>query len=106
MVRSAGASNRSTPEARPLLGSTNSACYEVESSAQLILDVSKAANAHLELAEVLESLIVALKPRIHFHGSGVTVVDGDHARLHSLHVEGVDRRPGDSVETVLARAHN
>ena len=88
-------------------GSTNSAYrYEVESSAQLILDVSKAANAHLELAEVLESLIVALKPRIHFHAIAVGVIEGDYARLYSLHVEGVDRKPGDSVETVLARVQD
>jgi len=93
------------PEGPSLSGFSSSAYpYEVESSAQLILDVSKAANAHLELAEVLESLIVALKPRIHFHAIGIGVIEGDYARLYSLHVEGIDRRPGDSVETVLARA--
>jgi len=95
------------PEGPLLSGSMNSAYrYEVESSAQLILDVSKAANAHLELAEVLESLIVALKPRIHFHAIAVGVIEGDYARLYSLHVEGVDRKPGDSVETVLARVQD
>src|SRR6266576_70194 len=88
------------PEEPSLLGSSNSAVpYAVESSAQLILEVSKAANAHLELAEVLESLIVALKPRIHFHAISVGIIEGDYTRLYSLHVEGVDRKPGDSVET-------
>ena len=40
--------------------------YGAGSSAQLILDVAKAASSHLELAEVLEALIAALKPMIRF----------------------------------------
>ena len=40
--------------------------YGIHPSAQLILDVAKAASSHLELTEVLESLIVALKPTIRF----------------------------------------
>src|SRR5215831_4231819 len=78
--------------------------YAIQSSAQLILDVAKAASSHLDLAEVLEALIVALKPTIRFDGIGVIVIEGQYARLHSLHLEPVGRRPGESVESLLARA--
>src|SRR3989442_15237371 len=78
--------------------------YGTPSSAQLILEVAKAASSHLELAEVLESLIVALKPTIRFDAISVAVIEGEYARLHSLHVERVGRRPGESVESVVARA--
>ncbi len=77
--------------------------YSVQPSAQLILDVAKAASSHLELAEVLESLIAALKP-IPFHAISVFVIEQEYVRLHSLHVEGITRRPGESVESVAARA--
>src|SRR5436190_7781972 len=77
--------------------------YATSSSAQLILDVAKAASSHLELAEVLESLIIALKPTSRFDAIAVFVIEGDDVRLHSLHVERVGRRPGESVESVIAR---
>ena len=77
--------------------------YAIQSSAQLILDVAKAASSHLDLAEVLEALIEALKPTIRFDAIGVIVIEGEFARLHSLHMERVGRRPGESVESVLAR---
>src|SRR5438309_1978562 len=78
--------------------------YGIHSSAQLIRDVAKAASSHLELTEVLESLIAALKPTIRFDAIDVFVIEGDYVRLHSLHVERVGRRPGESVESVVARA--
>jgi formate hydrogenlyase transcriptional activator len=78
--------------------------YAIQSSAQLILEVAKAASSHLDLAEVLEALIVALKLTSPFDAIAVSVIEGDYARLHSLHVERVGRRPGESVESVLARA--
>src|SRR2546427_6598616 len=74
----------------------------VQSSARLILDVARAAS-HLELAEVLESLIATLKLTINFHAVAVFVIEGEYARLHSLHVEGIERRAGEPVESVLAR---
>jgi len=77
--------------------------HDVHSSANLILDVAKAASSHLELAAVLEALIKALKPSP-FHAIAVFVIEQDHVRLHSLHVEGVERLPGDTVERVVARA--
>jgi formate hydrogenlyase transcriptional activator len=78
--------------------------YAIQSSAQLILDVAKAASSHLELSEVLEALIAALKPTIRFDAIAVSVIEGEYARLHSLHLEGVGRKPGESVESVLERA--
>src|SRR2546426_1260034 len=77
--------------------------YGNPSSAQLILEVAKAASSDLELAEVLESLIVALKPTSRFDAIAVFVIEGEYVRLHSLHVERVGRRPGESVESVIAR---
>jgi formate hydrogenlyase transcriptional activator len=82
---------------------TSTTQERLESSAQLILEVAKAASSHLELTEVLESLIVALKPTIAFDAIAVFVIEGEYARLHSLHVERVGRRPGESVESVMAR---
>jgi formate hydrogenlyase transcriptional activator len=78
--------------------------YPRPSSAQLILEVAKAASSHLELADVLESLIVALKPIIRFDAVSVFVIEGEYIRLHSLHVERVGRKPGETVESVAARA--
>jgi formate hydrogenlyase transcriptional activator len=78
--------------------------YAIHSSAQLILDVAKAAGSHLELAEVLEALITALKPTIRFDAIAVSVIEGENARLHSLHLEGIERKPGEPVESVLKRA--
>src|SRR5438876_12173265 len=78
--------------------------YGTPSSAQLILEVAKSASSHLELAEVLESLIFALKPTSRFDAISVFVIEGEYTRLHSLHVERVGRRPGESVESVVARA--
>jgi formate hydrogenlyase transcriptional activator len=75
-----------------------------QTSAQLILDVAKAASSHLELAEVLEALIVGLKPTIRFDAIAVAVIEGEYTRLHSLHLDRLGRRPGESVESVLARA--
>jgi formate hydrogenlyase transcriptional activator len=77
--------------------------YATESSAQLILDVAKAASSHLELPEVLEALIVALKPISRFDAIAVIVIEGDYTRLHSLHLEWIGRKPGESVESVLER---
>lgn len=77
----------------------------IESRARLILDLAKALNAHLELADVLESLILALKPRIEFHAIGVVVLEGESTRVHSLHVEGVHRSRGEPIESVMTRVH-
>ena len=71
--------------------------HAIESRARLVLDLAKAVNAHLDLADVLESLIVGLKPRIHFQAIGVVVLEGEYTRVHSLHMEGVHRNRGESM---------
>jgi formate hydrogenlyase transcriptional activator len=80
--------------------------YAIESRARLILDLAKAVSSHLELADVLESLIVGLKPRIHFQAIGVVIVEGEYTRVHSLHVEGVHRNRGESIESVMTRVQS
>ena len=72
----------------------------------MILDLAKAVNAHLDLADVLESLIVGLKPRVQFQAIGVLVLEGDYTRVHSLHVEGVHRNRGESIESVMTRVQS
>jgi formate hydrogenlyase transcriptional activator len=83
--------------------SARSGTYPSETSAQVILEVAKAASAHLDLSDVLEALITQLKPLVPFDAIGVVVRDGDNAKLHSLHAEGVDRKAGESVESMMAR---
>src|SRR5581483_805340 len=75
----------------------------LQSSAQLILDVAKAASAHLDLSDVLEALMKGLTPHIHFEAIGVVIIEGDYIRLHSLHIEALVRRPGESIDSILAR---
>ena len=82
----------------------SAARHERESRAQMILEVSKAVNSHLDLAQVLEAVAIALNPRIHFHAVAVTVIERDQARLYSVHLEGLDTKPGESTESVVARA--
>jgi formate hydrogenlyase transcriptional activator len=78
----------------------------IESRARLILDLAKAVNAHLDLADVLESLIVGLKPRVQFQAIGVVVLEGEYTRVHSLHVEGVHRNRGESIESIMTRVQS
>ncbi len=73
----------------------------VETSAQLILEVAKAAGAHLDLTEVLQALITKLDARIHFDAIAVFVLDGENVRLHSLYADGY--RSGESTQSLLSR---
>jgi len=66
---------------------TGSERHAGETNAQVILGVAKAIGAHLELPEVLHALISQLRPMVHFDAIAVVVIDGEAARLHSLHVE-------------------
>lgn len=74
-----------------------------ENSAQVILQVAKAIVAHLELPDVLGALIATLKPMVHFDAVGIGIREGEAVRLHSLHIEGFPRLPGESVESLHAR---
>jgi formate hydrogenlyase transcriptional activator len=67
--------------------------------APIILGVSKAISAHLELSEVLKALTAQLKPMVHFDAIAVVVVDeGDVAKLQAVHIDapGPWNRPPDS----------
>jgi formate hydrogenlyase transcriptional activator len=74
-----------------------------EDKYRLLLEVSEAANSQLDLATVLEAVAHALAPSIHVGGVGVATVDGDSLVPHSLYIEGVERREGDSFADVVAR---
>ena len=69
------------------MNATGSERHAGETNAQVILGVAKAIGAHLELSDVLRALITHLQPMIHFDAIAVVVIDGDSARLHTLHVE-------------------
>src|SRR5437867_1922710 len=74
-----------------------------EATPPVILEVAKAISAHLDLSDVLGALITTLKPVARFDAIGIGVLDGDHVKLQSLHIEGMPRRAGESVQSILAR---
>lgn len=75
-----------------------------EYRAKLVLEVSKAVNAHLELGEVLDALSAALHPCIHFDAIGVSIIKDGQLRLYSIHIHDVPRNPGESVASHVARS--
>src|SRR5262245_35761041 len=77
--------------------------YASETNASVILEVAKAINAHLELTDVLGALVTTLKPMVQFDSIGVVVREGDFAKLHSLHIEGVPRDGKETVQSLLDR---
>jgi formate hydrogenlyase transcriptional activator len=72
-------------------------------SAPVILQVAKAISAHLELSDVLAALVTTLKPMVEFDSIGIVVRDGDQAKLHSLHIEGLQREEHESPQRLLER---
>jgi formate hydrogenlyase transcriptional activator len=68
-----------------------------------VLDVAKAASSHLDLSDVLQALMAALRPTIRFDAISVRVIEGEYARLHAIHHDGKERRPGESVQSLVAR---
>jgi formate hydrogenlyase transcriptional activator len=74
-----------------------------ETNAQVILDVAKAIGAHLDVSDVLEALTTRLKPMIQFDAVCVAVLEGEYTRIHSIHIEGVGRKAGESAQSILAR---
>jgi len=73
---------------------------------RLLLMVSEAANAELDLGGVLASVARVLTPIVQIDAIVIVTVDGDGLRPHAIHIEGVDRRPGESVLDAVARALN
>jgi formate hydrogenlyase transcriptional activator len=49
--------------------------------------VAKAISAHLDLSQVLQTLIAELRPMVNFDAAAVLVLEGEQARLHTVHVE-------------------
>jgi len=75
-----------------------------EEKYRLLLQVSEAANAQRDLAAVLDAVARALKPFVPVDAIGAITIDGEMARAHAIHIEGVDRRAGESVDELMARA--
>jgi formate hydrogenlyase transcriptional activator len=77
-----------------------------EDKYRLLLQVSEAANAQRDLAAVLDAVARALKPFVPVDAIGAITIDGDMARAHAIHIEGVQRRSGESVDELVVRALN
>ncbi|HVQ65618.1 MAG TPA: sigma 54-interacting transcriptional regulator [Terriglobia bacterium] len=74
-----------------------------KANAPVILEVAKAISAHLELSDVLGALVTTLKPLVQFDSIGIVVREGEYAKLHSLHIEGLHREGHESVQSMLER---
>src|SRR5215510_5932530 len=72
-------------------------------NAPVILEVAKAISAHLELSDLLGALHKTLKPMVQFDAIAVVVRDGDHAKLQSLYIQGLQREGHESVQSMLER---
>src|SRR5882724_7457307 len=75
-----------------------------EEKYRLLLQVSEAANGQLELSGVLGAVARALKPFVPVDAIGVASTDGEVVRLRAIHIEGVERRPGEPFADVMSRA--
>jgi len=82
---------------------THSCPKSGEEKYRLLLQVSEAANAQRDLSGVLEAVARALKPFVPVDAIAAITIEGDVARTHALHIEGVQRRPGEPVEETMAR---
>jgi len=71
---------------------------------ELLLEISRAANSHLELPAVLKAAAECLSPKVPLDGIAVVSVEGDRVRPHSLYSIKTDIAPGDSFQTVASRA--
>ncbi|MEO8432901.1 MAG: sigma 54-interacting transcriptional regulator [Acidobacteriota bacterium] len=74
-----------------------------EGKYRLLLGVSEAANGQLDFPAVLDAIARALRPIVRLDAIAVVSRNGDRIFPHALHVEGVDRRPGESFGETLAR---
>lgn len=69
-----------------------------------LLQVSEAANSHLELAGMLESLTAAMGSVVPLDGAGVVAVGADGMlKPYSIHVVGTQRKPGETVAQIMER---
>ncbi len=69
-----------------------------------LLEISKAINAHLDLADVLGATVAALESLLPIDSLAVITIEGDTWQRQALHVKGVERRPGESFDSIASRA--
>ncbi len=69
-----------------------------------LLEISKAINAHLDLADVLGATVAALETLLPIDSLAVLTIEGDKWQRQALHVKGVERRPGESFDSIASRA--
>jgi formate hydrogenlyase transcriptional activator len=70
---------------------------------ELLLEISRAANSHLELPTVLKAAAECLGPKVYLDGIAVTSVHTDYVCPHWLYSVKTDISPGDSFQTVASR---
>jgi formate hydrogenlyase transcriptional activator len=73
-------------------------------SYELLLEISRAANSHLELPAVLRAAADCLRPKVPLDGIAVISMHGDYVRPHWLYSVKTDISPGDCFQTVASRA--
>ncbi|HVV46629.1 MAG TPA: sigma 54-interacting transcriptional regulator [Bryobacteraceae bacterium] len=71
---------------------------------ELLLEISRAANSHLELPAVLKTAAECLSPRVRLDGIALVSVEADRVRPHSLYSDKTGITPGDCFQTVASRA--
>jgi formate hydrogenlyase transcriptional activator len=71
---------------------------------RLLLMVSEAANAQLDLGGVLASVAAVLRPVVGLDAILIVTVDGEVLRPHAIHIDGVEPLAGESVLDAVARA--
>ncbi|MCX6549797.1 MAG: sigma 54-interacting transcriptional regulator [Acidobacteria bacterium] len=71
---------------------------------RLLLMVSEAANAQLDLGGVLSSVAGVLRPVVDVDAILIVTTDGQALRPHAIHIEGVERHAGEDVLDAVARA--
>jgi formate hydrogenlyase transcriptional activator len=74
--------------------------------AQLLIDVSKAINRHLDLGHVLDALAGSLAPLVAFNAIAVDLIQNDRIKLHSLTLKDFPRIDGESLEQLVGRFMN
>jgi formate hydrogenlyase transcriptional activator len=98
-------SARSYPQAEPQ-GYNRAVIASPAEKYRLLLMVSEAANAELDLGGVLASAAGVLTPIVQVDAIVIASIDGAGLRPHAIHIQGMDRRQGESVLDAVARALN
>src|SRR5581483_1766030 len=70
---------------------------------ELLLEIARAANSHLELPAVLAAAVKCLGSKVSLDGIAVTSVHGDQVCPHWLYSVRTEVNPGDSFQTVVSR---